>query len=95
MDWLLIPILIAFAGGLGYGLTKASNGGKGIGPNEHFPGGNGSANSKKHWTEYVTDEENEEKERPRHWTESVYDDDTRDRDDEWEEEREDDWGDPY
>lgn len=95
MSWLLILAIWSLAGGLGYFMAKATKEGKGIGSDELFPGSKDSPDTKNHWTEYVTDEENEEEEESHHWTEYVYDDDTRDRDDEWEEEREDDWGDPY
>ena len=47
----------------------------------------------KHWTEDMIDPE----ERPRrHWTEFLDNsDEATDRDDDWEEERVDDWGDPW
>lgn len=49
--------------------------------------------NKPHWTEYFT--HNDDETPKRHWTEYIDNGEASDRDDDWEWERQDDFGDPW
>lgn len=54
------------------------------------------SSTKHHWTEFFRHDYNDEEPPKRHWTEYLNnDDEATDRDDDWEWDRQDDFGDPW
>lgn len=74
--WIIL-LIWGFAGLIGYFGAKASRAPKNYETEDRAEPDD--KNPERHWTEYVTDD----------------DDDTEDRDDDWEWDREDDWGDSW